>query len=150
MPGNVSLRNQIGNQAIVPELLRQQNQIINGFLRKMWFGAIKNLHKMGKSAGWQHLTEPYKVTTVRLDRQGISDNVVAVQCVKLNTVHHEKGSQIALPSPSVSWNISTCLLCSFEASCTNDRCSSEGISTSISEPLLLRYSEGIAAIALKK
>jgi hypothetical protein len=51
MSGNVSLRNQTGNQAIVPGLLPQQNQIINGFMRKMWFGAIENLHKMGKSAG---------------------------------------------------------------------------------------------------
>jgi hypothetical protein len=45
------LRNQTGNQAIVPELLGQQKQIINGFLGKMWFGAIDNLQKMGKSAG---------------------------------------------------------------------------------------------------
>jgi hypothetical protein len=88
-----------------------------------------------------------------LDRQGISDNVVAVQCVEPNAVHHERESQIPLPSPSASWNIATCLLCSLEASCTsstNDRYSWEGISISISEPLLLRYSEGIAAIALKK
>jgi hypothetical protein len=51
MPGNVSLRNQHGNQAMVPELLRQQNQIINGFLKKMWFGGIENLHQMSKSSG---------------------------------------------------------------------------------------------------
>jgi hypothetical protein len=97
-----------------------------------------------------HLTEPYKVTTARLDRQGISDNVAAVQCVELNTANHERGSQISLPSPSASWNIATCLLCSLEASCTNDRYSSEGISKPISEPPLPRYSEAIAAIALKK
>jgi hypothetical protein len=35
----------------VPELLRRQNQIINGFLGKMWFGAIENLHEMGKAPG---------------------------------------------------------------------------------------------------
>jgi hypothetical protein len=35
------------------------------------------------------LTEPYKVTTVRLDHQGISDNIVAVQCVELNALRHE-------------------------------------------------------------
>jgi hypothetical protein len=97
-----------------------------------------------------HLTEPDKVMTVRLDRQGIFDNVVAVQCIELSTVHHERGSQITFPSPSASWNIATCLLCSLEASCTNDHYSSEGISKSISEPLLFRYSEGIVAIALKK
>jgi hypothetical protein len=51
MPGIVSLRNKTGNQAIVPELLRQHNQIINGFLGKMWFDAIENLHKMSKSFG---------------------------------------------------------------------------------------------------
>jgi hypothetical protein len=51
MPGNVSLRNQTGNQVIVPELLCQQNQIINGFLRKMWFGVIENLDKMVKTPG---------------------------------------------------------------------------------------------------
>jgi hypothetical protein len=51
MPGNVSLRNQTGNQAIVPEFLRQQNQIINGFLVKIWFGAIENLHKWVKAPG---------------------------------------------------------------------------------------------------
>jgi hypothetical protein len=99
------------------------------------------------------LTEPYKVTTVRLDRQGISNSSVAVQCAELSTVHHERGSQTTFPSPSASWNITTCLLCSLEASCTsctNDRYSSEGISKSISEPLLLRYSEGIAVIALEQ
>jgi hypothetical protein len=87
---------------------------------------------------------------VGLDRQGISDNGVAVQCLELNTAHHERGSRIPLPSPSVSWNIATCLLCSLEASCTNDHYSLEGISEPFSEPLLLRYSEGIAVIALKK
>jgi hypothetical protein len=85
-----------------------------------------------------------------LDRQGISGNAVAVQCVELSTVHHERGSQTPLPSPSANWNIATCLLCSLEESCTNDQYFSEGISKSISEPLLLRYSEGIAAIVLKK
>jgi hypothetical protein len=96
-----------------------------------------------------HLTEPYKVTTVRLDRQGISDNVAAVQCLELSTVHHERGSQIQLPSPSASWNIATCLFCSLEASCTNDHYSLKGVSISISEPLLSHYSEGIEVVALK-
>jgi hypothetical protein len=84
-----------------------------------------------------------------LDRQGIPDNVVAVQCVELNTVHHERGPQMPLPSPSASWNIATGLFCSSRASCPNDHYSSKGISISISEPLLLHYSEGIVAIALK-
>jgi hypothetical protein len=51
MPENVSLQNQTGNQAIVPELMRQQNQIINGFLEKIWFGVIENPYKIGKGAG---------------------------------------------------------------------------------------------------
>jgi hypothetical protein len=50
-PTLVKGRNQIGNQAIVPELLCQQNHIIHGFLGKMWFGAIENLYKIGKSIG---------------------------------------------------------------------------------------------------
>jgi hypothetical protein len=95
------------------------------------------------------LTELYNVTTVRLDRQGISGHAVTVQCVELNMMHHERASQIPLPSPSASWNIATYLLCSLEVSCVNDHYSSEGIVISISEPLLLRYSEGIDAIALK-
>jgi hypothetical protein len=50
-PALVKGRNQIGNQAIVPELLCQQHPIINGFLGKMWFGTIENLHKMREGAG---------------------------------------------------------------------------------------------------
>jgi hypothetical protein len=50
MPENISSRNQTGNQAVVPELMSQQHQIINDFLGQMWFGAIEDLHKMGKGA----------------------------------------------------------------------------------------------------
>jgi hypothetical protein len=48
-----------------------------------------------------------------LDRQAISGNVVPVDCVKLNAIHHEKGSQTPIPSPSASWNIITYLLFSW-------------------------------------
>jgi hypothetical protein len=44
---------------------------------------------------WQH-----KVTIVRLDREGISDTGASVQCMELNAVYHERGSQIQLPSTS--------------------------------------------------
>jgi hypothetical protein len=38
----------------------------------------------------RYLTKRHQVTTVNLDRQGITDNGVAIQCVELNAVHYER------------------------------------------------------------
>jgi hypothetical protein len=73
-----------------------------------------------------HLTEPHKVLAVRLDRQGISENSLPVECVELSAPELERGSQTPLPCLSASSNTATCLLCSLGACCANDRSSLDG------------------------
>jgi hypothetical protein len=47
-PGNISLQNPTATQAIVPELSRQQHQIIKSFQGITQFDAIEHLHKTRK------------------------------------------------------------------------------------------------------
>jgi hypothetical protein len=47
-PGDILLQNPTANQAIVPELSRQQHQIIKSFHGIVRFDAIENLHKIRK------------------------------------------------------------------------------------------------------
>jgi hypothetical protein len=72
-----------------------------------------------------------------------------VECVELNAVHYERGSQMPLPSSSANWNIVSGLLYSLGAWCANNHCSSEIIARSISEPPLLRYPKRMEVLILK-
>jgi hypothetical protein len=88
------------------------------------------------------LAEPHKVQTVSLDRQGISDNVVPVEC---NTSRKRITDTPSFPYFKLKHRDLSAG--AFGASCASR--SLAGISMSISESILLRSSDGMAESASK-
>jgi hypothetical protein len=75
----------------------------------------------------------------------LSDNVLPVECMEQNMVHQERRSVTAPPSPTASWNITTCLLCFLGALSRNNHCSSDGISRGAATRLSGKPSDAAAS-----